>query len=299
MPFEAAKCPSCGAAIQVPSETEETFCGYCGNRIITKAAISYYQVEISGSVSVKNQTSIEKQATIIRNLLDEYNRNIAHIPQDKVEQCLETMQGLDPTSVDFLLYDCLFSLHGHPTYSLGGYALFLWMPSFRETVVHKKMGWFSPYYAADRVVTYEPRDYSAWKKERGNENGVCGCDDRAKRALMKMDRLLGAGDQGSILRFADLFMQMISNQRFEAPGIVHSISNGIYTTQERFAFKITYNNLHRARPEMCIADNVIEFTIPCLKDELRSQNKELMFDALVNECRKYPHSDNVMQKISR
>lgn len=33
MSFEAAKCPNCGANIQVPTDIEEARCMYCGSSI--------------------------------------------------------------------------------------------------------------------------------------------------------------------------------------------------------------------------------------------------------------------------
>ena len=42
MPLKAAKCPICGAGIQVPSEREKIFCTECGKQIIPSAAIAFY-----------------------------------------------------------------------------------------------------------------------------------------------------------------------------------------------------------------------------------------------------------------
>ena len=42
MPLVAAKCPICGAGIQVPSEREKIFCTECGKQIIPSAAIAFY-----------------------------------------------------------------------------------------------------------------------------------------------------------------------------------------------------------------------------------------------------------------
>lgn len=54
MSFEAAKCPSCGANIQVPTDTERANCMYCGRQIIVKDAISKHKIEVSGTVTVEN-----------------------------------------------------------------------------------------------------------------------------------------------------------------------------------------------------------------------------------------------------
>jgi len=48
MIFEAAKCPSCGAAIQVPSANESARCMYCGSVLVVKEAIQMLNVELNG-----------------------------------------------------------------------------------------------------------------------------------------------------------------------------------------------------------------------------------------------------------
>jgi len=64
MTLEAAKCPSCGANIQIPTAQEKTFCAYCGSQIITSAAIAYAKVEISGKVQLDTDPAVE--AMLIR-----------------------------------------------------------------------------------------------------------------------------------------------------------------------------------------------------------------------------------------
>ena len=61
MPFEAAKCPSCNADIEVPAEKETVFCAYCGSAIKSKAAIAYgNSVKIEGQVKVEGIATVEK-----------------------------------------------------------------------------------------------------------------------------------------------------------------------------------------------------------------------------------------------
>jgi predicted RNA-binding Zn-ribbon protein involved in translation (DUF1610 family) len=59
MPFEAAKCPSCGAAIQVPNEMVQARCVYCGSTLIVRDAIQRLKIEISGHVNVAGLSSVE------------------------------------------------------------------------------------------------------------------------------------------------------------------------------------------------------------------------------------------------
>ena len=60
MSLEAAKCPCCGAAIQIPDDQEKTYCAYCGSQIITKAAIAFAKVKIVGAVEVKGINTADK-----------------------------------------------------------------------------------------------------------------------------------------------------------------------------------------------------------------------------------------------
>ncbi len=63
MKLVAAKCPSCGANLNVDSERKDMFCEYCGTKIIVEEAIQKYQLEISGKVEVDGiQTNDAKVA---------------------------------------------------------------------------------------------------------------------------------------------------------------------------------------------------------------------------------------------
>ncbi len=59
MKLVAAKCPSCGATIDVNPKNETMKCNYCKQAILIDEAIKKYKVEISGSVEVKNLPKIE------------------------------------------------------------------------------------------------------------------------------------------------------------------------------------------------------------------------------------------------
>lgn len=63
MPFEAAICPRCGANIQVPADSEQARCMYCGSSLIVKDAVQKLKLELSGSVLVdSNIESVIKSA---------------------------------------------------------------------------------------------------------------------------------------------------------------------------------------------------------------------------------------------
>ena len=54
MKLVAAKCPSCGASIDVDKDSDSTKCEFCKSKIIVDDAIQRYKIELSGEVEVKN-----------------------------------------------------------------------------------------------------------------------------------------------------------------------------------------------------------------------------------------------------
>ena len=53
MKLTPAKCPSCGANIEVNENLEKTICQYCGTMVLIEEAIEKYKIEISGKVEVE------------------------------------------------------------------------------------------------------------------------------------------------------------------------------------------------------------------------------------------------------
>ena len=60
MKLVAARCPNCGANIDVDKDSDSTRCEYCKSKIIVEDAIQKVKVEMSGSVEVTNSTSVSK-----------------------------------------------------------------------------------------------------------------------------------------------------------------------------------------------------------------------------------------------
>ena len=50
MKLVAAKCPNCGASIDVDKDSESTKCDFCKSKIIVEDAIAKYKIELSGEV---------------------------------------------------------------------------------------------------------------------------------------------------------------------------------------------------------------------------------------------------------
>lgn len=54
MKIVAAKCPTCGANIEVDENSNRTKCDFCHSTIIVEDAIQRYKIDVSGSVKVEN-----------------------------------------------------------------------------------------------------------------------------------------------------------------------------------------------------------------------------------------------------
>ena len=73
MKLVAAKCPSCGASIEVNSKDETTKCKYCQQAILIEDAIAKYKLEISGGVEIKNLPKIDNYLKIANRHFKEKN----------------------------------------------------------------------------------------------------------------------------------------------------------------------------------------------------------------------------------
>ena len=62
----AAKCPSCGAAIEVNKKLENVICQYCGDTILIEDAIAKIKVEHSGKVKVSSVKDSSDKIEIAR-----------------------------------------------------------------------------------------------------------------------------------------------------------------------------------------------------------------------------------------
>ena len=87
MKLTPAKCPSCGANIEVNEKLEKTICQYCGTTVLIEEAMEKYKIEISGKVEVEgiksNSQKIESAKKHIKlgeyieakTILDEVNKD--------------------------------------------------------------------------------------------------------------------------------------------------------------------------------------------------------------------------------
>lgn len=71
MSFISAKCPNCGASIQVDNERKEAFCQYCGSKITVEEAVKL--VRVDNSVDIANLLSLMKHAVESNNGIEGLN----------------------------------------------------------------------------------------------------------------------------------------------------------------------------------------------------------------------------------
>lgn len=95
-----ARCPSCGADIEVNKENETTKCKYCDTRIIIDDAIAKYKVELSGKVTVENLPTVINLIKIGTRHLD---KNEYKPAQEKFAKALE----LDADNSELIVKDAL------------------------------------------------------------------------------------------------------------------------------------------------------------------------------------------------
>ena len=111
----AATCPSCGASIQLPEGKDRCFCTFCGNQILTEAAINYHRVKMEGEVAVR-AADFDVQAGV---LMGYHGASTEVVLPDTVKTIdRDVFKGLPVTSitlpyqVDWLSYDVV---RGIPT----------------------------------------------------------------------------------------------------------------------------------------------------------------------------------------
>ena len=90
-----AKCPSCGANIEVNEELEKAMCQYCGSTIMVEEAIEKIQVELSGKVKVSGIRDRDDKLQTARN-----HRDLGEY--DKAEEILNEIINEDAFDVEVL-----------------------------------------------------------------------------------------------------------------------------------------------------------------------------------------------------
>ena len=289
MAFVAARCPYCSAAIQVPSERDETFCAFCGSQVITKAAIAFYQVEVRGSVEVKNQTSFENQIVIMRRFLDKYlsgtpgNREVPR----NAKEILMKMQELDPENDYFYLFHSILAFCNERR----GLEFYAEMFSDLSDVCSCEDVTHGRFLSKSYERIWRPYTYPVWRHgsedmyELYLEYPQAPAPEIKEIASIK-NWIESSNAPNLVKEFVHYFIGMIMNQEDD-------VVNGVYRFEERrpgSEYFHTYQRMHRKSADLCIADNIIEYFIPYLQEEFHAINKQLLIDALLEECKGYPNS---------
>lgn len=129
MGFTAAKCPQCGADIQLDDSREFGFCNYCGTKVMQEKIV----VEHQGSVKVDNTDYVEK-------FLQNAHRALAKEDWEEVEKYYNLVEQNDPDSMEAVF----FSSYGKAMLSLSDSDYFKREQKF--TVLINSMSIISDYY---------------------------------------------------------------------------------------------------------------------------------------------------------
>ena len=92
MKLVSAKCPSCGAKIDVDKDSDSTICEYCNSRIIVKDAIKKVSIEI------KNLPKYENYVTLAERYYSEFQYKEARTYYKKALE-------LDPNNIEFIFHE--------------------------------------------------------------------------------------------------------------------------------------------------------------------------------------------------
>lgn len=88
-----AKCPSCGANIEVDRNLDKTTCQYCRTTIMIEEAVEKYKIEISGRVEVDGIATVN--ASLIR-----ANQLMQDKEYDKANTLFKQVLSTDPTNAE-------------------------------------------------------------------------------------------------------------------------------------------------------------------------------------------------------
>ena len=101
-----AKCPNCGANIQVNDKLENTICQYCGSQVVIEEAIEKYKLEISGKVEVDGirgrNSKLEQAKKHIK--LEEYDTAKKIIKEIIADDSLDVEAYIELIKVDIELF---------------------------------------------------------------------------------------------------------------------------------------------------------------------------------------------------
>lgn len=84
MKLVSAKCPSCGADIEVDKNSDKTVCEYCNSKIVVEDAITKYKVELSGEVTIANLPKVKTLSINADRLFDSCEYDEAFEKYDKL-----------------------------------------------------------------------------------------------------------------------------------------------------------------------------------------------------------------------
>ena len=288
MEFVSAKCPNCAGELQLDAARDNAFCQYCGSKILTKAAVAFHKVELSGKVEVSNASSVDKQIVILKRELDKIDILRMDYDLDGAREVLKRMEELEPEHPYFYMFSDFID-------SIYGIAISITYGVYREKP-HKQKKWFSsrtlPEY--EKMSVYEWEESLKWYKSHKLDR-ISGFD----RWLICPEYKVVVTD------FVKYFFKVVMNigmpgySRYASASSTSDvryydfIRNGtLYTAIaiEPFSSRDKYSIENAtANPSFRVSDHVIEYLLPKFQKDLKSPNKDFLIKAMREECKKYPN----------
>lgn len=110
MPYTAAKCPNCGASIEVDSDAKFSRCEFCGSTMEPQKAIAKLQLEVSGKVEVPGISTVGNDLKLGTQCLEAKDWQAAYkvfcIAIDKQADCFDAWYGcLASMTRNFTVFD--------------------------------------------------------------------------------------------------------------------------------------------------------------------------------------------------
>lgn len=85
MPLVPAKCPSCGADVQIDDSRKEAFCSFCGSKFLVESAVNYYNTNNEyhieqANIQVEDRNGLEARLKNAESYLSQHKQYLKALP---------------------------------------------------------------------------------------------------------------------------------------------------------------------------------------------------------------------------
>ena len=242
-------------------------------------------------------TKTKKALFLLRSSLDKYLKG-ERGPEAQFSKYLAELRNENPTSVYCALFDSIFAFFAENK----PYASEISSPEktcYCANRVNTQN--VAPFLKVDEITTtYKPyHNCEAWKKHNGHL--FYNSKQRIFEDRFSLIRLwIDDPNEDLAIDFSRYFVGLVMNQPIQhtlntAFGqdirVAGGVDNGIINCSAKVnnnAYR--YDKGHRYNEDLCVADNIMEFMIPYIKETIHSPNCKRLVDLLGQECMKYSNS---------